>query len=637
MNRVYNFKLILWLLTGIAAAVAVARFMFGLGSSTNLSDATPWGLWIGFDVMSGVALAAGGFLITATVYIFKLEKFHGIVRPAVLTAFLGYVAVAVGLLFDLGLPWNIWHMIIYWNPHSPLFEVGWCVMLYLAVLTLEFFPVPLESYSKLRFIYNILVKFRLPLVIAGIALSTLHQSSLGSLFLIVPNRLHPLWWSPLLPVMFFVSAIGLGLMMVTFESNFTAYLYRRKPETSLISQLGKVARWVFILYLIIRFADLAAREQLSHLSGSEWQVYMFWFELLVAAIVPTVILFIPKARNSLSGQWIVSVMAVFGIVLNRINTGGLAHMDRGGGFYLPAWSEIAISAGVVSMAALVFLFFVEHYKVWEERPADPQADPEALPEFSAVDKTWLGDPGIASRTRNSMAFILAAAFTFSLLTHDMAKSEGVEPTPVQRSRGSDMLWIDGNTDGYGVAFKHTYHTLKLGAKIPDPNADPNQTEVVFTIDVNTSCARCHHMNLPLDKNSGCYACHADMYSPTDAFKHDWHSSTEGGNLGCTECHALGEVKTDTTAKKCEACHDDFYPQGVTIKVDDYEAPSYAEAMHGLCIKCHEKMAVEVGRPGLARCVICHAEPRAFVTDEELSKRYTNPVGKRLILPERKGD
>ena len=149
MNRVRKLKLALWALIGLAASVATARFVFGLGASTNLTDANPWGVWVGFDVMGGVALAAGGFIVTATVYIFKLENFHSVVRPAVLTAFLGYLAVAVGLLFDLGLPWNIWHMIVYWNPQSPLFEVGWCVMLYLTVLALEFFPVPAEEFPRL--------------------------------------------------------------------------------------------------------------------------------------------------------------------------------------------------------------------------------------------------------------------------------------------------------------------------------------------------------------------------------------------------------------------------------------------------------------------------------------------------------
>jgi Ni/Fe-hydrogenase subunit HybB-like protein len=160
MSRVHKLKLILWPVAGLATAVAIARFAFGLGSTTNLSDGTPWGLWVGFDVMGGVALAAGGFIMTATVYIFHLERFHSIVRPAVLTAFLGYVAVVAGLMFDLGLPWNIWHMIVFWNPHSPLFEVGWCVMLYLTVLTLEFLPVPAERFAALTRIRTTLLRLR---------------------------------------------------------------------------------------------------------------------------------------------------------------------------------------------------------------------------------------------------------------------------------------------------------------------------------------------------------------------------------------------------------------------------------------------------------------------------------------------
>ena len=218
MDRVQNTKTILWILTGIAAAVGVTRFIFGLGATTNLTDATPWGVWIGFDVMAGVALAGGGFVMTAIFYVFKREKFHPLVKPAVLTAFLGYLAVIFGLLFDLGLPWNIWHMMIYWNLHSPLFEVGWCVMLYTTVLLLEFSPVPLEETSRYAKVRSFLLKFRFPLVMVGIMLSTLHQSSLGSLFLIMPYKLHALWYTSTIPVQFFISAVALGLMMVALES-----------------------------------------------------------------------------------------------------------------------------------------------------------------------------------------------------------------------------------------------------------------------------------------------------------------------------------------------------------------------------------------------------------------------------------
>ena len=178
------------------AVVTVLRFWKGLGAVTNLSDKFPWGLWVGFDVLCGVALAAGGFTITAAVYVFNLKRFKPIVRPTVLTAFLGYTLVAVGLMYDLGKPWNIWHPIVMWNPRSPMFEVGWCVMLYLTVLALEFSGIVFE---KLGWKKAIAVQHAatVPLVIAGVIISTLHQSSLGTFYLITPGKLHPLWYTPL--------------------------------------------------------------------------------------------------------------------------------------------------------------------------------------------------------------------------------------------------------------------------------------------------------------------------------------------------------------------------------------------------------------------------------------------------------
>ncbi|MGD2135091.1 MAG: polysulfide reductase NrfD, partial [Gemmatimonadales bacterium] len=220
-RRLALLKTILWAMVGMLAAITAVRFTYGLGTVTNLSDATPWGLWIGFDVMAGVALAAGGFVVAATVYIFRLEQYRRFARPAILTAFLGYLAVAVGLVYDLGLPWHIWHPVIYPQIHSVLFEVAMCVMLYLFVLALEFAPVVLEhptlDHPLARTALQALKKVSIVLVIAGIVLSTLHQSSLGSLFLIAPHRLHALWYSPIIYVLFFVSAVGLGLLTVVLE------------------------------------------------------------------------------------------------------------------------------------------------------------------------------------------------------------------------------------------------------------------------------------------------------------------------------------------------------------------------------------------------------------------------------------
>jgi Ni/Fe-hydrogenase subunit HybB-like protein len=632
MERVARLKLILWMLVGLAAAVATARFLFGLGATTHLSDATPWGLWVGFDVMGGVALAAGGFVVTATVYIFKLKRFHSIVRPAVLTAFLGYVAVVVGLLFDLGLPWNIWHMIIFWNPHSPLFEVGWCVMLYLTVLALEFFPVPAEDFSVLARLRRFLIKLRIPLVILGIMLSTLHQSSLGSLFLTMPYRLHPLWYSPLLPVLFFISAVGLGLLMVIFESHFTAYLYRRKPETNLLGPLGIAARWVLVIYLVLRFGDLAVRGQLHYLASGGWLTGLFWVEIALLALIPLGLLSLPQFKLRSSWQWATSAIGVFGVVLDRIDVGGLADLSRGNRLYLPAWTEIAVSLGIVAAATLVFLFMIEHFKIWEQRPADPDADPQKLPGFSPVSSTWLGTPVIAGRVKYSLAFVLAAAVGFSFLSNPRAASLGTVPTPVHKARGDvgylnaasaqapqqpargeeGVLYLDADLTGYGVTFYHQREIERNGGQ--------------------KSCVLCHHMNLPRDKNSGCFECHRDMYLPSDSFRHDWHASPSGANLACVQCHAQGKTRSAQNVKPCADCHKDLIPAEATIKIKTYMAPAYVDAMHQLCIGCHAKVAEQENKPEVARCAECHKGHLDFSDAKNLLYRRRALAGHLVVLP-----
>ncbi|MGD8726763.1 MAG: polysulfide reductase NrfD, partial [Gemmatimonadales bacterium] len=294
VDRLSVLKTVLWTMVGILAAITVVRFTHGLGAVTNLSDTAPWGLWVGFDVMAGVALAAGGFVVAATVYIFGLEKYRMFARPAILTALLGYVAVAVGLLYDLGLPWHIWHPAIYPQHHSVLFEVAMCVMLYLTVLALEFAPVVLEhpwfSHPVFKKVLWMLKRVTIPLVIAGIVLSTLHQSSLGSLFLIAPYRLHPLWYSPIIYVLFFVSAVGLGLMTVVIESLLAGYFLRHKIRTELLAGLGLAAVFVLGLYTALRIGDLAARGILGMALDGSWQGNLFVAEMAVSAVIPAILL-----------------------------------------------------------------------------------------------------------------------------------------------------------------------------------------------------------------------------------------------------------------------------------------------------------------------------------------------------------
>src|SRR5215472_8517376 len=242
----------------LGACATYIRFFKGLGASTNLSDAFPWGLWVGFDVMCGVMLAAGGFTLTATVYLFNIKKFKPIVRPTVLTAFLGYLLVCVGLFFDLGRGYRIWHPLVMWNPHSVMFEVAWCVTLYTTVLSLEFLPIVLEKFGwhkPLEWIHRISV----PLMILGVLLSTLHQSSLGTLFLIVPEKLYPLWYTPILPLLFWVSAVAVGLAMTIFESWHSSRAFGRALELPLLASMARVLAVLMSVYLWIRFLDMSHR------------------------------------------------------------------------------------------------------------------------------------------------------------------------------------------------------------------------------------------------------------------------------------------------------------------------------------------------------------------------------------------
>ncbi len=346
----------------------VLRFARGLGASTHLSDQFPWGLWIGFDVLCGVGLAAGGFTLAAIVYVFHLERFHPVLRPSILTAFLGYGLVAVALLFDLGRPYRIWHPLVMWNPHSVMFEVAWCVMLYLTVLALEFSPAVFERFrlqGPLRLIRSVTI----PLVIAGVLLSTLHQSSLGSLFLIVPEKLHPYWYSPLLPVFFFISALGVGLAMVIFESNLSARAFDREIEMPLLAVLGKGMAVVLMLYGILRFQDLVERHALVHLREASTETLLFVLEIVLGLLLPLVMLFIRRVREDREGLFAAAVLVIAGFLLNRLNVSitGLEYSAHA--HYFPRWTEVAVTLSIVGMGFLLFSLGVRYFNVFEAHAA----------------------------------------------------------------------------------------------------------------------------------------------------------------------------------------------------------------------------------------------------------------------------
>ncbi|MFB3776723.1 MAG: NrfD/PsrC family molybdoenzyme membrane anchor subunit [Bryobacteraceae bacterium] len=383
MPRLTFWRTVLVLLMLAALYAAYLRFFVGLGASTNLTDQFPWGLWIGFDVLCGVGLAAGGFTLAATVHIFNLKRYEPIVRPAILTAFLGYVLVVVALMFDLGRPYRIWHPLVMWNPHSVMFEVGWCVTLYTTVLSLEFAPAVLER-LRWRRPLKLLRAIMIPLVIVGVLLSTLHQSSLGSLFLIVPTKLHALWYTPLLPVFFFFSALMVGLAMTIFESWHSSKAFGRQLEMPLLRNLARVLAVLIAAYLAMRFLDLARRGALGLLLGPGSERYFFGLEIFLLAL-PMLLLFRERIRANPRALYACAVLTIFGFVTNRLNV-SVTGLEAGSGTsYVPKWTEAVITLAIVAAGFAVFYLAVKYLPIFEEAEAklEPAVSPLEEPASAA--------------------------------------------------------------------------------------------------------------------------------------------------------------------------------------------------------------------------------------------------------------
>jgi Ni/Fe-hydrogenase subunit HybB-like protein len=351
------------------------RFTGGLGAVTNLDNNNAWGFWIGFDLLCGVALAAGGYTTAATVEIFGLKKFHAALRPALLTAFLGYSMVVVALLYDVGRPWRLpYPFVISPGPTSVLFEVGACVMLYLIVLFLEFTPMGLEwlGAKKLR---RVLVRMTLGLTIFGVVLSTMHQSSLGALFLIAPWKLHPLWYSSYLPVFFFVSSIAAGLSMVVFEGTLAHRAFsdvmddeHKQAENDVVLGFGKGAAFVLAAYFGIKLFGVALDDN-WHLLATNYGLW-FLLEMIGFVLLPCFLYLVGvRDRNVRLIRW-TAALTVLGIILNRLNICLIAfnwHLpveER----YFPSWMEIGISVFVVTVGVVAYRFIVTRMPVFYEHP-----------------------------------------------------------------------------------------------------------------------------------------------------------------------------------------------------------------------------------------------------------------------------
>jgi Ni/Fe-hydrogenase subunit HybB-like protein len=373
------FNIIAGIIIVIGLYVTILRFTKGLGTVTNLSDYNPWGIWIGFDLLVGVALAAGGFVTSSAVYIFGMKKYHSAVRPAILTGFLGYAMVVVALNYDVGRPWRLpYPFIMQQGTTSLLFEVAACVALYLSVLFLEFSPAALEwlGLKKLR---NILIKLTLLLTIFGVVLSTLHQSSLGALFLIAPSKLHPLWYSPYIAVFFFVSAVIAGLSMVIFESTLSHRYFADKMDAAHLKEkddialgFGKAASLVLAGYFIIKVIGISEGNN-WHLLGTPYGIW-YLVELIGFVALPCFLYAIGVREKNLKIIKWTAAWTVLGIIINRLNVGLVAfnwHLPSSER-YFPHWMEIAVSVFLVTALLLIFRFICTRMPVMYTHPDYPE-------------------------------------------------------------------------------------------------------------------------------------------------------------------------------------------------------------------------------------------------------------------------
>ncbi len=594
----------LLVLMGVGFAFGITRLLLGLGSVTNLDDHNPWGIWISFDVACGVALAAGGFSTAALVDIFGRRKYQALLRPAILTAFLGYLWVAIALSFDLGRYWNIWRPLFNWQGNSVLFEVGMCVTAYLVILTVEMSPSILEGLKAridagergaalLRRVERPIlalyagIRIVLPLfVLAGVVLSFMHQSALGTLVLIAPSKLSALWNTPILPALFLLSAIMVGFPMVVLESIYANISFGRNPEMELLTPLARIIPWFIGLYGIVKIGDLAVRfPQISFVEHPASTTSLF-VEILLGIVAPFLLFLIKAVRRSMGWLFLAVALVIFGVVLNRINVFLVGYNPPYSlKAYFPSVGEIAMTVAIVSSILFCYRFFVTFCPIL---------------------------PGHVSATEEQLA----------LLREDRAKT--VDPFWTWVIRGAAIALLLGFVALYNlVHFNAVQATVRTVEEIRRVRTAP----AVFAQAVSGGA----YPERPEDYknfyllNSEALNAKSDDYEPV-GFAHRIHDEITGGDCGA--CHHryagaagdrvgddIGELHASMDIKlggACSSCHDDMAdnpPQscrrchGLPNEPDSPSRIGLKGAYHRQCIGCHERQLKPAPAP--TECASCH--------------------------------
>ncbi len=367
--------MVLLAFAGIGAFVAMYRFVNGIGSVSNLSNGYPWGVWIAIDVVIGTAIGCGGYAVGLLVYILNRGQYHPLVRPAVLTSLLGYGLAVIAVVVDLGRYWSLWKVPIFvwrWS-HSPQLEVALCVAAYSLVLVIELSPALFEKLrasasSGLRRLaqsgLTFMEKSFVWVLALGLLLPTMHQSSLGTMMLLPGPRMHPLWFTPWLPLLFLVNCIIMGFAVVTLEATFSAVAFRRPRETAMLSSLSHVAAWVALGWSVFRVLVVALTGKLGYLASGYGIAFVGEVGLLV---VGAAILLSESLRNQAVWQVRAAIVLLVGASLHRVNTYLIAFNPGPNYSYFPAVPELLITFGVIAAEVAIYVTAVKTFPILQGR------------------------------------------------------------------------------------------------------------------------------------------------------------------------------------------------------------------------------------------------------------------------------
>ncbi len=632
--------LTLLIIMGIGFSFGITRMILGLGTVTNLDNFNPWGIWISFDVACGVALAAGGFTTAALVDIFGRKKYHALLRPAILTAFLGYLWVAIALSFDLGRYWNIWRPIFNWQGNSVLFEVGMCVTVYLIVLSFEMCLPVLEGLKDRldhrEWGYRILSKVERPLlamqavikiilplfIVAGVVLSFMHQSSLGTLMLIAPTKLSPLWNTPILPVLFLLSAIMVGFPMVILESIYANISFGRNPEMDLLTPLARIIPWFLGGYGIVKIGDLIVRyKELDFLSQPAATISLV-VEILLGVVAPF-LLFLNKAvRRSMGWLFFTVSLIIFGVILNRINVFLVGYNPPfATKAYFPSIGEIAMTFAIVSSILFCYRFFVTFFPVLPGYVPATEVELARLRDERAktVNPFWtwvIRGTGIVCL----LGFVaLYSAVHIEAIRASVNIVQGIDrvkaPLPVSARAANpiypqrpaaysnyyllDSELLRSKSDDYEpVGFSHRIHDEIVGgdcgvchhryASAANDRVGDDITTLHASIDVKLGgpCSACHD-NMESNAPQSCRRCHGLPDEPDDPARIGLKGAYHRQCIGCHE----RQLKPASAPTACNSCHHPWTPDHSRLAI--FKGKPGPQEVTRTCLGCHSKVGQDL--------------------------------------------